>query len=122
MVRPSVESACSATNTLGVVWRMRKRAGAEERRSPAAGAGLLRIGGRLPSAHREGAAGSTTGEVVNVRTRTQPPAPPPPARSSSPPMADRLATYTHGHNISVVSQHRKRTAAEAAAFLLPHLK
>jgi ubiquinone/menaquinone biosynthesis C-methylase UbiE len=37
-------------------------------------------------------------------------------------MADRLGTYTHGHDVSVVSQHRKRTAAEAAAFLLPHLK
>src|SRR6059036_676995 len=48
MVRASVESACSATNTLGVVWRMRKRAGAEKRRSPAAGAGLLRIAGGGP--------------------------------------------------------------------------
>jgi len=37
-------------------------------------------------------------------------------------MVDRLGTYTHGHDVSVVSQHRKRTAAEAAAFLLPHLK
>lgn len=37
-------------------------------------------------------------------------------------MADRLGTYTHGHDVSVVSQHRKRTAAEAAGFLLPHLK
>lgn len=31
-------------------------------------------------------------------------------------------TYTHGHHESVVAQHRKRTAAEAAAFLLPHLR
>lgn len=37
-------------------------------------------------------------------------------------MADPLATYTHGHHESVVSQHRKRTAAEAARFLLPHLR
>ncbi len=37
-------------------------------------------------------------------------------------MADRLDRYTHGHHASVVSQHRKRTAAEAAAFLLPHLR
>lgn len=37
-------------------------------------------------------------------------------------MADQLATYTHGHHQSVVNQHRKRTAAEAAAFLLPHLR
>jgi ubiquinone/menaquinone biosynthesis C-methylase UbiE len=37
-------------------------------------------------------------------------------------MADRLETYTHGHHESVVSQHRKRTAAEAARFLLPHLR
>ena len=37
-------------------------------------------------------------------------------------MLDRLETYTHGHDESVVSQHRKRTAAEAAAFLLPHLE
>lgn len=37
-------------------------------------------------------------------------------------MGDRLGTYTHGHDESVVSQHRKRTAAEAAAFLLPHLR
>ena len=37
-------------------------------------------------------------------------------------MADKLETYTHGHHESVVSQHRKRTAAEAAKFLLPHLK
>jgi ubiquinone/menaquinone biosynthesis C-methylase UbiE len=37
-------------------------------------------------------------------------------------MGARLDTYTHGHHESVVSQHRKRTAAEAAAFLLPHLR
>src|SRR6476659_5521983 len=37
-------------------------------------------------------------------------------------MANRLRTYTHGHDVSVVSQHRKRTAEEAAAFLLPELK
>ncbi len=37
-------------------------------------------------------------------------------------MADPLATYTHGHHASVVSQHRKRTAAETARFLLPHLR
>ncbi|MEX0762706.1 MAG: methyltransferase domain-containing protein [Dehalococcoidia bacterium] len=30
--------------------------------------------------------------------------------------------YTHGHHESVVSQHAERTAAEAAAFLLPMLK
>jgi SAM-dependent methyltransferase len=37
-------------------------------------------------------------------------------------MAHNLETYTHGHHESVVSQHRKRTAAEAARFLLPHLR
>ena len=37
-------------------------------------------------------------------------------------MASTLDSYTHGHRESVVSQHRKRTASEAAAFLLPHLK
>jgi ubiquinone/menaquinone biosynthesis C-methylase UbiE len=37
-------------------------------------------------------------------------------------MASTLETYTHGHHESVVSRHRKRTASEAAAFLLPHLK
>lgn len=37
-------------------------------------------------------------------------------------MADQLETYTHGHHQSVVSQHSKRTAGEAAAFLLPHLR
>src|SRR5262249_37773013 len=38
------------------------------------------------------------------------------------PMASTLETYTHGHHESVVSRHRKRTASEAAAFLLPDLK
>lgn len=33
-----------------------------------------------------------------------------------------LDTYTHGHHDSVVRQHRKRTASEAAGFLLPHLR
>jgi ubiquinone/menaquinone biosynthesis C-methylase UbiE len=36
-------------------------------------------------------------------------------------MPDRLDTYTHGHHQSVVTQHAKRTAGEAARFLLPHL-
>ena len=31
-------------------------------------------------------------------------------------------TYTHGHHASVVGQHQRRTAEEAAAFLLPRLK
>lgn len=31
-------------------------------------------------------------------------------------------TYTHGHHASVVGQHRRRTAEDAAAFLLPHLE
>jgi ubiquinone/menaquinone biosynthesis C-methylase UbiE len=31
-------------------------------------------------------------------------------------------TYTHGHHASVVDQHRRRTAEDAAAFLLPHLE
>jgi ubiquinone/menaquinone biosynthesis C-methylase UbiE len=30
--------------------------------------------------------------------------------------------YVHGHHESVVAQHRRRTAEEAAAFLLPHLE
>jgi SAM-dependent methyltransferase len=37
-------------------------------------------------------------------------------------VTDTFATYTHGHHASVISQHRKRTAAEAAAFVLPHLR
>lgn len=36
-----------------------------------------------------------------------------------PPPVDR---YTHGHDASVVNQHARRTAEEAAAFLLPHLR
>ena len=31
-------------------------------------------------------------------------------------------TYTHGHHASVVAQHSRRTAEEAAAFLIPHLR
>jgi ubiquinone/menaquinone biosynthesis C-methylase UbiE len=34
----------------------------------------------------------------------------------------RLETYTHGHAPATVRQHGKRTAAEAAAFLLPALR
>jgi ubiquinone/menaquinone biosynthesis C-methylase UbiE len=37
-------------------------------------------------------------------------------------MPDQLESYIHGHHESVVAQHRKRTASEAAAFLLPHLR
>jgi len=37
-------------------------------------------------------------------------------------MASTLDRYTHGHHESVVAQHRKRTAGEAAGFLLPHLR
>lgn len=37
-------------------------------------------------------------------------------------MSETLSTYTHGHHESVVAQHRKRTAGEAARFLLPHLR
>src|SRR5262249_59558097 len=37
-------------------------------------------------------------------------------------MGSTLERYTHGHHESVVAQHRKRTAAEAAGFLLPHLR
>jgi SAM-dependent methyltransferase len=32
-----------------------------------------------------------------------------------------LATYTHGHAESVLRSHRSRTAANSAAYLLPHL-
>lgn len=32
------------------------------------------------------------------------------------------ATYTHGHHSSVVRDHARRTAADSAAFLIPHLK
>ncbi|KAJ9664681.1 hypothetical protein H2198_000027 [Neophaeococcomyces mojaviensis] len=31
------------------------------------------------------------------------------------------ATYSHGHHPSVISTHARRTAADSAAFLLPHL-
>lgn len=34
----------------------------------------------------------------------------------------RHETYTHGHAAATVRQHGKRTAEEAAAFLLPHLR
>ena len=37
-------------------------------------------------------------------------------------MGSTLDRYTHGHHESVIAQHRKRTAAEAAGFLLPHLR
>ena len=30
-------------------------------------------------------------------------------------------TYLHGHQRSVVSSHARRTAADSAAYLLPHL-
>lgn len=36
-------------------------------------------------------------------------------------MSDR-ATYTHGHHESVLRSHRRRTAEDSAAYLLPHLK
>ncbi|ORA19187.1 methyltransferase domain-containing protein [Mycobacterium arosiense] len=34
----------------------------------------------------------------------------------------RRATYTHGHHESVLRSHRRRTAEDSAAYLLPHLK
>lgn len=34
----------------------------------------------------------------------------------------RREAYTHGHHASVVAQHGRRTAGEAAAFLLPRLR
>ena len=34
----------------------------------------------------------------------------------------RRDAYTHGHHASVVAQHGRRTAEEAAAFLLPRLR
>lgn len=34
----------------------------------------------------------------------------------------RKDTYTHGHHASVVAQHSRRTAEEAAAFLIPRLR
>ena len=37
---------------------------------------------------------------------------------ATPPQAER---YTHGHHHAVVSSHARRTAANSAAFLLPHL-
>lgn len=37
-------------------------------------------------------------------------------------MSEALATYTHGHHQSVLAQHRRRTAAEAAGFLLTRLR
>lgn len=36
--------------------------------------------------------------------------------------APRRDAYTHGHHASVVAQHGRRTAEEAAAFLLPRLR
>lgn len=36
--------------------------------------------------------------------------------------APNADAYVHGHHESVVAQHRRRTAEEAAAFLLPHLR
>ena len=32
-----------------------------------------------------------------------------------------MSTYTHGHHESVLRSHRMRTAANSAAYLLPHL-
>ena len=32
------------------------------------------------------------------------------------------ATYSHGHHASVISTHARRTAANSAAFLLPHIQ
>ena len=32
-----------------------------------------------------------------------------------------ISTYTHGHHESVLRSHRMRTAANSAAYLLPHL-
>ncbi len=34
----------------------------------------------------------------------------------------RSATYTHGHHESVLRSHQRRTAADSAAYLLPHLR
>ena len=39
--------------------------------------------------------------------------------SDAPPSPER---YTHGHHASVVAQHQRRTAEEAATFLLPYLR
>ena len=38
---------------------------------------------------------------------------------SSPPATER---YTHGHHAVIVASHARRTAANSAAFLLPHLR
>jgi SAM-dependent methyltransferase len=38
------------------------------------------------------------------------------------PSRGQIDAYTHGHHSSVVGQHARRTADEAAAFLLPHLR
>ena len=35
---------------------------------------------------------------------------------------ERLARYTHGHHESVLRSHRRRTAEDSAAYLLPHLE
>lgn len=35
---------------------------------------------------------------------------------------DDRASYTHGHHESVLRSHRRRTAGDSAAYLLPHLK
>ncbi|KAL7921884.1 S-adenosyl-L-methionine-dependent methyltransferase [Trichoderma austrokoningii] len=55
-----------------------------------------------------------------------------PSKSSSTPCLRRIhtitmsktegATYTHGHHASVLRSHTWRTAANSAAYLLPHLK
>ena len=44
-----------------------------------------------------------------------------PARPDAGPMPDQ-ETYTHGHHPSVLRSHRWRTAANSAAYLLPHLR
>lgn len=36
-------------------------------------------------------------------------------------MTDETTAYTHGHHESVLRSHRTRTAANSAAYLLPHL-
>ena len=37
-------------------------------------------------------------------------------------MSEHRATYTHGHHESVLRGHRRRTAADSAAYLLPELR
>ncbi len=37
-------------------------------------------------------------------------------------MVARQAIYTHGHHESVLRSHRRRTAEDSAAYLLPHLR